>query len=100
MNQHLVFEHDSSRTKKRKSSCGLARERVLISRKVAHALAVCIFIMLEVAIIKHNAMKWEWRVCNRKGRVLMHGWEPTRPAAKYKGDRALFLLLAAGGAFD
>jgi len=26
----------------------------------------------------------------------MHGWEPTRRAAKYKGDRALFLLWAAG----
>src|SRR5664279_673592 len=40
--------------------------------------------MFEVVIVKHGAMKWEWRVCNRKGTVLMSGWEPTRPAAKLR----------------
>jgi hypothetical protein len=52
--------------------------------------------MFEVLIIKRKRMKWEWRVCDRKGSILMHGWESSRRAAKYRGDRALFLLLAAG----
>jgi hypothetical protein len=37
-----------------------------------------------VVIVKHGAMKWEWRVFNRKGTVLMSGWEPTRPVAKQR----------------
>ena len=52
--------------------------------------------MFDVVIIKRGPMKWEWQVCDRAGRVLIRGWEHTRRAARYKGDRALFLLLAAG----
>ena len=52
--------------------------------------------MFEVVIIQRNPAKWVWQVRDRGGAVLMHGWEPTRRAAKYKGDRALFLLWAAG----
>jgi hypothetical protein len=51
--------------------------------------------MFEVVIIKRSPTKWEWRVCDHKGAVLLHGWEPTRPAARYRGHRGLFLLLAA-----
>jgi hypothetical protein len=40
-------------------------------------------------------MKWEWQVHDRSGSAIMYGCEHTR-AAKYKGDRALFMLLAAG----
>lgn len=52
--------------------------------------------MFEVMIIKRGAMKWEWQVCDRDGNTIMHGWETTRRAAKYNGDRALFLLLSCG----
>jgi hypothetical protein len=52
--------------------------------------------MFEVVIIKRSPTKWEWRVCDRNGNAIMKGWEHSRRAAKYKGDRALFLLLAAG----
>jgi hypothetical protein len=52
--------------------------------------------MFDVVIIKRRATKWEWRVCDRNGTILMHGWEATRRAARYRGDRALFMLLAAG----
>lgn len=52
--------------------------------------------MFDVVIIKRGPMKWEWQVCDRAGRVLIRGWEHTRRAARYKGDRALFLLLVAG----
>jgi hypothetical protein len=52
--------------------------------------------MFDVVIIRRGPLKWEWQVCDRAGRILMRGWEHTRRAARYKGDRALFLLLAAG----
>jgi hypothetical protein len=51
--------------------------------------------MFEVVIFKRGPTRWEWQVCDRKGNAIMRGWEHTRPAAKYRGDRALFLLLAA-----
>ena len=50
--------------------------------------------MLEVLINKRSPTKWEWRVCDRYGTTIMGGFEGTRPAAKYMGDRALFLLLS------
>ena len=52
--------------------------------------------MFEVMIIKRGRSRWEWRVCDRDGAILIHGWESSRRAAKYRGDCALFLLLAAG----
>jgi hypothetical protein len=52
--------------------------------------------MFEVVIVRRSPMRWEWRVCDRKGAILMHGSERTRRAARYEGDRALFLLLATG----
>ena len=32
-------------------------------------------------------------MCTTEGQVVMHGTESRRPAAKYKADRALFLML-------
>ena len=52
--------------------------------------------LLEVLITELSATKWEWRVCDRYGTTIMGGFESTRPAAKYRGNRALFLLLASG----
>ena len=52
--------------------------------------------MFEVEIIKRRPTKWEWRVRDTKGTILMHGVETSRRAAKYRGDRALFMLLATG----
>jgi hypothetical protein len=51
--------------------------------------------MFELIIIKHRQTKWEWQVCDSKGNVRKHGFERNRRLAKYKGERALFLLLAA-----
>jgi hypothetical protein len=51
--------------------------------------------MLEVVVIQRRPTKWTWQVCNAAGTPIMTGWEKTRRAAKYQGDRALFLLLAA-----
>ena len=50
--------------------------------------------VLEVLIAKRSVTKWEWRVCDRYGATIMGGVETTRPAANYRGNRALFLLLS------
>ena len=52
--------------------------------------------MFEVVITKRSQTKWEWRVCDRQGAPIMNGFEGTRRAAKYRGNRALFMVLAAG----
>jgi hypothetical protein len=52
--------------------------------------------VFEVMIIKLSQTKWEWRVCDSKGTVRKQGWERNRRIAKFRGERALFLLLAGG----
>jgi hypothetical protein len=44
-------------------------------------------------VLKRRSRKWSWSVCTSEGDVVMQGSESSRPAAKYKADRALFLLL-------
>jgi hypothetical protein len=48
--------------------------------------------VFELALTKRGRT-WRWRVCTTEGAVVMQGSEGSRPAAKYKADRALFLLL-------
>jgi hypothetical protein len=49
--------------------------------------------VLEVLITERGPTKWEWRVCDHHHTTIMGGFERTRPAARYRGYRALFLLL-------
>jgi hypothetical protein len=49
--------------------------------------------MFEVVIRNHSPTKWEWQLHDHGGHVLLHGFEKTRAAAKYQGERALFQLL-------
>jgi len=44
-------------------------------------------------VLKKRRRTWRWHVCTTEGNVVMEGSESSRPAAKYKADRALFLLL-------
>lgn len=44
-------------------------------------------------VLKARRRKWNWRVSTSDGDVIMQGSESSRPAANYKADRALFLLL-------
>jgi hypothetical protein len=37
--------------------------------------------------------RWEWKVSDRSGKVVMFGREISRPAARHKAARALFELL-------
>jgi hypothetical protein len=53
--------------------------------------------LLEVLITKQHPTKWEWRVYDRHG-TIMGGFESTRSAARYRGNRALFLVLSVGWA--
>ena len=48
--------------------------------------------VFELALTKRGRT-WRWRVCTTEGAAVMQGSEGSRPAAKYKADRALFLLL-------
>ena len=50
--------------------------------------------MFEV-VLTYRGRKWEWRVCDRLDKAILQGWESTRPEAKYKAERGMFLLLMA-----
>jgi hypothetical protein len=45
------------------------------------------------ATLKKRRRMWRWRVCTVQGELVMKGSENSRSAARYKSDRALFLLL-------
>ena len=49
--------------------------------------------MFEVLLRRRGRTRWQWQVCDRTGKIIMQGWEDPRPAAKYRAERALFLLL-------
>jgi hypothetical protein len=51
--------------------------------------------MFDVVLTKRGRARWEWKVHDRTGKAIMGGVEDGRSAAKYQGERALFLLLAA-----
>ena len=50
--------------------------------------------MKEVIVIKRRRA-WEWQLRDQSGILIMGGREKTRPAARYQGYRALFMLLAS-----
>ena len=49
--------------------------------------------MKEVIVVKRRRA-WEWQLRDQSGVLIMGGREKSRPAARYHGYRALFLLLA------
>jgi hypothetical protein len=49
--------------------------------------------MFEVVLKRRGRTRWQWQVCDRAGKAIMQGFEDSRPAAKYRGERGLFLLL-------
>ena len=51
--------------------------------------------MFDVTISKRGRSRWEWRVCDPSGKIIMHGGEKSRSMARYESARALFLLLLA-----
>jgi hypothetical protein len=53
--------------------------------------------MFEVVLRRRGRTRWQWQVCDRTSRVIMQGFEDSRPVAQYRGERALFLLLLTAG---
>ena len=45
------------------------------------------------ALIKKRGRRWRWSVCTAEGQVVMEGVESHRISARYKANRALFLML-------
>ncbi|QFI75181.1 hypothetical protein F8237_23895 [Bradyrhizobium betae] len=54
-----------------------------------------IFPTFEMFLKRCGRRTWRWRVCTTEGRLVTHGSETSRPAAKYAAARALFLTLLA-----
>lgn len=50
--------------------------------------------MFEVILTRRKRFGWRWQVCDQAGKPFADGFERTRPAAKYQGERALFFLLS------
>ena len=50
--------------------------------------------MFEVILTRRKRLGWRWQVCDPSGKVFADGFERSRPAAKYHGERALFFLLS------
>jgi hypothetical protein len=49
----------------------------------------------DVVLKKRGRFGWTWRIFSDSGQLIMHGWDVSRPAARYHSTRALFLLLSA-----
>jgi len=44
-------------------------------------------------ILKKRGRRWRWCLCSTEGNTVMLGSEPSRAAARYEANKALFLLL-------
>jgi hypothetical protein len=51
------------------------------------------FPVFEIVVKKGRRTTWRWCICTSEGAVVTRGSETTRSAARYKAERALFLLL-------
>jgi len=51
------------------------------------------FPVFQVVLRKRGRTSWRWHVSRAEGDIVMLGLETNRPAAKYRADSALFLLL-------
>ena len=49
----------------------------------------------DVVLKQRGRGRWKWAVCTAAGEVVMSGSECSRAGARYRAERALFLLLCA-----
>lgn len=49
----------------------------------------------DIVLKQRGRGRWKWAVCGAGGEAVMSGSECSRTAARYKAERALFLLLSA-----
>src|SRR6476660_8626030 len=45
------------------------------------------------AVLRKRGRLWKWSVCTAEGRVVMQGADSRGTSARYKANRALFLML-------
>jgi hypothetical protein len=53
------------------------------------------FAGFDVVLKRRGRNRWKWAVCTAAGEVVISGSESSRAGARYKAERALFLLLCA-----
>ena len=53
------------------------------------------FAAFDIALKRRGRSRWKWSVRTTDGHVVMSGSECSRGGARYKAERALFLLLCA-----
>lgn len=53
------------------------------------------FAAFDIAVKRRGRSRWKWSVYTTDGHTLMCGSECSRAGARYKAERALFLLLCA-----
>jgi hypothetical protein len=53
------------------------------------------FAAFDIVVKRRGRSRWIWSVCTTGGRAVMCGSECSRGGARYKAERALFLLLCA-----
>lgn len=53
------------------------------------------FAAFDIVLKRCGRSRWKWSVSTTEGHSLMRGSECSRNAARYKAQRALFLLLCA-----
>lgn len=53
------------------------------------------FATFDFVLKQHGRGRWKWSVRAADGRVIMRGSELSRGGARYRAERALFLLLCA-----
>lgn len=44
------------------------------------------------AVLDYRNGRWEWRVCDRQGNTILHGFESTHAQAKHQSECSLFFL--------
>ncbi len=53
------------------------------------------FAAFDIVLKRRGRGRWKWSVCAAGGETILCGSECSRPAARYKAQSALFLLLRA-----
>ena len=48
--------------------------------------------------LRKRGRRWTWYLCTADGRLLIQSSEASRPAARYRANRALFQMLLGAGA--
>lgn len=49
----------------------------------------------DIVLKQRGRGRWKWSVCGTGGEIVISGSEFSRAGARYKAERALFLLLCA-----